>query len=197
MFRISEVKIQRECPATAQSLISSIASSDVLQAQETVVQEVKLALQRALNEPESNEKHLHIEGLSQLIPAMIDTNGGASNAESNQLFKTTKNQNQVRHNIFYIMLEKGIITDIARAVQYLELGGPNTTATINHLLKPMEMLVRLTNEPMPSLPSMKYKKMPPGRCSQTVQSEIDGGSTTAVNLKNQIRLLSSKPTLRH
>lgn len=180
MFHLSEVNSDRECPATAQSLISAIASSDVTQAQETVVHEVKLALQRALSEPESNEKHLHIEGLAQLIPAMIDNSNSGNTNDTSQVFKTT-NQNQVRHNIFYIMLEKGIITDIARAVQYLELGGPNTTATLNHLLKPMEMLVRLTNEPMPSIPSMKYKKMPPTRRSQTAQSETEGNTTTNAN----------------
>ncbi|CRL01178.1 CLUMA_CG014451, isoform A [Clunio marinus] len=119
MLHINDANMDRECPAMAQSLISAIASSDVTQAQETVVQEVKWALQRALNETETNEKHLHIEGLATLIPAMIENNGG--NNENNQFFKVN-NHSQLRHNIFYIMLEKGIITDIARAVQYLELG---------------------------------------------------------------------------
>jgi hypothetical protein len=112
---------------------------------------------------------------------MIDHNGGnnsASNTDNNQLFKN--HQNQVRHNIFYIMLEKGIITDIARAVQYLELGGPNTTATINHFMKPLEMLLRLTNEPMPSMP-LKYKKMAPQRRSQTTTSESDGNAPNSTN----------------
>lgn len=174
MFHINDTNMDRECPAMAQSLISAIASSDVTQAQETVVQEVKWALQRALGEAETNEKHLHIEGLATLIPAMIETNGG--NGDNNQFFKTN-NHSQLRHNIFYIMLEKGIITDIARAVQYLELGGPNTTATINHLLKPLEILLRLTNEPMPSMP-LKYKKCVPQRRSTTAQSEENnvGGS---------------------
>lgn len=174
MFHINDVNMDRECPAMAQSLISAIASSDVTQAQETVVQEVKLALQRALNEPETNEKHLHIEGLATLIPAMIENNGG--NGDNNQFFKSN-NHSQLRHNIFYIMLEKGIITDIARAVQYLELGGPNTTATINHLLKPLEMLLRLTNEPMPSLP-LKYKKLAPPRRSTTAQSDDNNAGTS-------------------
>lgn len=172
MFHFNDGSMDRECPAMAQSLISAIASSDVTQAQETVVQEVKLALQRALNEPETNEKHLHIEGLATLIPAMIENNGG--NGDNNQFFKTN-NHSQLRHNIFYIMLEKGIITDIARAVQYLELGGPNTTSTINHLLKPLEMLLRLTNEPMPSMP-LKYKKMAPQRRSTTAQSDENNAS---------------------
>lgn len=174
MFHINDTNMDRECPAMAQSLISAIASSDVTQAQETVVQEVKLALQRALNEPETNEKHLHIEGLATLIPAMIENNGG--NGDNNQFFKTN-NYSQLRHNIFYIMLEKGIITDIARAVQYLELGGPNTTATINHLLKPLEMLLRLTNEPMPSMP-LKYKKLAPQRRSTTAQSDENNAGSS-------------------
>lgn len=174
MFHLNDANMDRECPAMAQSLISAIASSDVTQAQETVVQEVKWALQRALGEPETNEKHLHIEGLATLIPAMIENNGG--NGDNNQFFKTN-NHSQLRHNIFYIMLDKGIITDIARAVQYLELGGPNTTATINHLLKPLEILLRLTNEPMPSMP-LKYKKMAPPRRSTTAQSEENNASSS-------------------
>lgn len=180
MFHINDTNMDRECPAMAQSLISAIASSDVTQAQETVVQEVKFALQRALNEPETNEKHLHIEGLATLIPAMIENNGGSG--DNNQLFKTS-NHSQLRHNIFYIMLEKGIITDIARAVQYLELGGPNTTATINHLLKPLEILLRLTNEPMPSMP-LKYKKMVPPRRSTTIHSDENNAGTS--NLQESV-----------
>lgn len=183
MFHFNDGSMDRECPAMAQSLISAIASSDVTQAQETVVQEVKLALQRALNEPETNEKHLHIEGLATLIPAMIENNGG--NGDNNQFFKTN-NHSQLRHNIFYIMLEKGIITDIARAIQYLELGGPNTTSTINHLLKPLEMLLRLTNEPMPSMP-LKYKKMAPQRRSTTAQSDENNSSTQQETGMNEIQ----------
>jgi E3 ubiquitin-protein ligase HUWE1 len=171
MFHINDTNLDRECPTMTQSLISEISSSDVTAAQETVVQEVKLALQRALNEPETNEKHFHIEGLATLIPAMIENNGG----NNSQFFKTN-NHSQLRHNIFYIMLDKGIITDIARAVQYLELGGPNTTATINHLLKPLEMLLRLTNGPMPSMP-LKNKKLATTRRSTTAVSDE---SNTAV-----------------
>lgn len=184
MFHLNDVNMDRECAAMAQTLISAIASSDVTQAQETVVQEVKMALQRALKEAETNEKHLHIEGLASLIPAMIDNSGSAANTnDNNQLFKNSNHTN-VRHNIFYIMLEKGIITDLARAVQYLELGGPNTISTINHLLKPLEMLLRLTNEPMPSMP-LKYKKLAPQRGrSQNANSESDSG-IIAGNLTTQ------------
>lgn len=184
MFHLNDVNMDRECPAMAQTLISAIASSDVSQAQETVVQEVKMALQRALKEAETNEKHLHIEGLASLIPAMIDNNGSGttgSTNDNNQLFKNSNHTN-VRHNIFYIMLEKGIITDLARAVQYLELGGPNTISTINHLLKPLEMLLRLTNEPMPSMP-LKYKKLAPQRRSQNATSESEGGNASSVQLE--------------
>jgi hypothetical protein len=180
MFHINDTNLDRECPTMAQSLISAISSSDVTAAQETVVQEVKLALQRALNEPETNEKHSHIEGLATLIPAMIENNGG--NGDNNSQFFKTNNHSQLRHKIFYIMLDKGIITDIARAVQYLELGGPNTTATINHLLKPLEMLLRLTNEPMLSMP-LKYKKLATTRRSTTAVS--DENNTAVVESVNQ------------
>ena len=175
MFHINDTNMDRECPAMAQNLISAIASSDVIQAQYTVVHEVKLALQRALNETETAEKHLHIEGLASLIPAMIENN--VANTDNNQFFKIN-NQPQLRQNIFYIMLEKGIITDIARAVQYLELGGPNTTATINHLLKPLEMLLRLTNEPMPTIP-VKIKKALPQRRTPNVNAEDGTPATVA------------------
>ena len=57
-----------------QNLIQAIELSNVIKpAQETGVHEVKMTLQRSLNEPESTEKHLHIEGLATLIPAMIDS----------------------------------------------------------------------------------------------------------------------------
>ena len=54
MFHISDANKDRECPTMAQNLISAIFFSDVKQAQETGVHEVKMALQRSLNEPESS-----------------------------------------------------------------------------------------------------------------------------------------------
>ena len=45
------------------------------------------------------------------------------------------------------MLKKGIINDLARVTHSLDLSSPNVAATVNAVLKPLETLSRIVNQP--------------------------------------------------
>lgn len=46
-----------------------------------------------------------------------------------------------------VMLKKGIINDLARVTHSLDLSSPNVAATVNAVLKPLETLSRIVNQP--------------------------------------------------
>ncbi|XP_063707232.1 E3 ubiquitin-protein ligase HUWE1 isoform X2 [Culicoides brevitarsis] len=151
----SENGQDKECGTVAQFLISGLAAtSDVVSVQFAVVTEVKAALLRAFNMPESMEKHLQIEMITGLIPVMIDSYVSADN----HLLSKSQQFQSARYNIFYIMLRKGLISDLAKAAQYLDLSGPHTVATINYILKSLELLLRMSNEPQMAASIFNKKK---------------------------------------
>lgn len=159
----------RACSQMAQSLIAGLAStSDVVSVQYAVVTEVKAALLRAFLMPESMEKHLQIEMIAGLIPVMIDSYVSADNL----VLAKSQQSHSVRYNIFFIMLRKGLISDLAKVTQYLDLSGPHTVATINYILKPLELLVRMSNEPVAT--SMFNKK----KTSTTTAPTVVANSST-------------------
>lgn len=144
-----------DCLTNAQNLITALAScTDVIQAQYAVVVELKLALRRALTMSECADKHLQIEILCNLIPSMIE------NCHDSPMMKSAIQQQQIqqnahpRLNIFYMMVRQGLLMDLSRATQCLDLSGPITVTTLNHLLRPLELLIRMTNEQVPA--SMNY-----------------------------------------
>lgn len=151
----SENGQDKECGTMAQFLISGLAAtSDVVSVQYAVVTEVKSALLRAFMMPESMEKHLQIEMITGLIPVMIDSYVSADN----HLLSKSQQFQSARYNIFYIMLRKGLISDLAKAAQYLDLSGPHTVATINYILKSLELLLRMSNEPQMATSIFNKKK---------------------------------------
>lgn len=151
----SENVQDKECGTMAQFLISGLAAtSDVVSVQYAVVTEVKSALLRAFMMPESMEKHLQIEMITGLIPVMIDSYVSADN----HLLSKSQQFQSARYNIFYIMLRKGLISDLAKAAQYLDLSGPHTVATINYILKSLELLLRMSNEPQMATSIFNKKK---------------------------------------
>ena len=53
------------------------------------------------------------------------------------------------NNIVKIMLKRGLVTDLARVAHSLDLSSPNVSATVNAVLKPLETLSRIVNQPSP------------------------------------------------
>lgn len=175
----------RACSQMAQSLIAGLASSsDVVSVQYAVVTEVKAALLRAFLMPESMEKHLQIEMIAGLIPVMIDSYVSADNL----VLARSQQSHSVRYNIFFIMLRKGLISDLAKVTQYLDLSGPHTVATINYILKPLELLVRMSNEPVAT--SMFNKKKP---STTTAPPAVANSSTNTATPSGAQSSIISRP----
>lgn len=150
----TELTTDREVTSMSRALIAALAScSDQPNVQYTVVSEVKAAINRALAMPESADKHSQLQILVGLIPTMIEN----CPPENSQLLKLHHFQPK-RNDIFYIMIRKGLISDLAKLTQYLDLSSPHTIATVNATLKPLETLLRMTNQPGPVPLSSKSKK---------------------------------------
>ena len=102
-----------------------------------VVFEVKEAFDRATTLPKATDRHGQIESMAILIQSIIDH---LSSVDQN-IPRSTKHS-----SVLGIMLEIGLIADIANAIKYLDLSGTQVVQTINHLLKPLELMVRIFNE---------------------------------------------------
>lgn len=134
----------RECSTMARMLIAALAScNEQTDVQVAVVREVKMALYRALKRPETMEKHAQIQLICGLIPTMIE-NCPPDNPAMQKLHQIHPRRN----TIYYIMVRKGLIIDLARISQSLDLSSRYTVGTINSALKPLEILLRMTNQPL-------------------------------------------------
>lgn len=123
-------------------------------AQAILVNEIKDSLARALAMPECQHKHLRLQAMFQLILGIIDS---GSNSQQ-------KNSSASQHNgTIKLFVKKGVISDLARVSQSLDLCSPNVVPTINGLLKPLEKLSNLVNMPTPanSTTAVNEKKSAP------------------------------------
>lgn len=131
-----------DCPALSRVFIASIASCNHSpEAQLTLVSEVKSALQRALNLPESSDKHSRVQALTGIISTMIES-CPTQGQIPNQVFKGQQN---IMNNIVRNLLKRGLVTDLARIPYSLDLSSPYMAATINAALRPLETLTRSVN----------------------------------------------------
>jgi E3 ubiquitin-protein ligase HUWE1 len=149
-FLLDELLISKaadkECSNLVKTLVAALASCNHYpDAQTTLVLEVKGALARALTLQESADKHAKIQSLTSLICTMIEScPSSQTQAASMALYRQLQyNMN----NMVKIMLKKGIITDLARVSHSLDLSSPNVSATVNAVLKPLETLSRIVNQP--------------------------------------------------
>lgn len=164
LLPVVDSPVEIECCTTVRMLIAALAASHSASAQLSVVHEVKQALLRALAMPESSEKHNQIQLLTALIPIMIENCPTENTPNIKVPYK--------RNDIFLIMLRKGLISDLARVPQYLDLSSPNMIATINATLKPLETLLRISNQP---IHNSKFKIKVPRKATE------DQGNTNSAN----------------
>ena len=115
-------------------------------AQTILVTELKDSLARALAMPESQQKHLRLQALFQLILGIIDSGCSAQQQASNS------NASQ-QNGTVKLFVKKGVISDLARVSQSLDLSSPSVVGTINGLLKPLEKLSNFVNLPTPANPA--------------------------------------------
>ncbi len=142
----------KESSQLVKTLIAALSSCNHYpEAQTTLVSEVKAALARALALPEGTLKHTKIQALTGLICTMIES---CPSSQSHQSGLTPYKQQQYNMNsIVKIMLKRGLVTDLARVAHSLDLSSPNVSATVNAVLKPLETLSRIVNQPSPLAPS--------------------------------------------
>ena len=113
-------------------------------AQAILVNELKDSLARALAMPESQQKHLRLQALFQLVLGIIDS-GCNNTQQQNSNSNATQQSGTIK-----LFVKKGVVSDLARVSQSLDLSSPNVVATINGLLKPLEKLSNLVNLPAPT-----------------------------------------------
>ncbi|GLH08141.1 uncharacterized protein GBIM_13439 [Gryllus bimaculatus] len=160
LIPVNENQYDRECQSTARMLISAIASCNhTPEAQTTLVCELKAALLRSLAMPESVEKHTRIANLSAIILHTIENCPPLVNQPQTPSMKLHQYSNNV-NNIVKVMLRKGLLTDLARIAHYMDLSSPHVVNSINAVLKPLETLSRIVNQPSTTPPSKAGKAKP-------------------------------------
>lgn len=129
-----------------------MAMSSVSSAQSVFVHEFKNCFAHALLLPESLIKHNWLRSLANLLSAILD--------KQNSLSARTAARMLVR---------KGIITDLARAIHYLDLNSSHLVSTVNTVLKPLESLTRFVNQV-----SALHHKQPSGdsKTTSTTAAEV-------------------------
>ncbi len=138
----------KECSSLIKILVAALSSCNHFpEAQATLVLEVKGAFARALALQESNDKHNKIQALAGLICTMIESCPSTQSHQTSPLAYVRNLQQSNMNNMVKVMLKKGIITDLARVTHNLDLSSPNVAATINAVLKPLETLSRIVNQP--------------------------------------------------
>lgn len=161
----------RECSAGARTLIAALsASTDSQVTQYTVVTELRKAFLRALAWPEITEKHLQIQLLAALIPAMIEN---CPNDNPPGLVRMHPHPHQTkRSDICDIMVRKGLISDLANITQSLDLSSPQTIGTIGVTLKSLEQLLRMSNQPLSSVTLQFNKKRAGLQMADSTYNEV-------------------------
>ena len=100
-----------------------------------LVNEFKLAFQRALSLAESQLKHMRIRTLASLLSQILDApNNSASRVAVNPT------------NFSRLLIRRGFISDLARATHSLSLNSSHLVGTVNNILKPLEVLTRIVNQ---------------------------------------------------
>ena len=137
-------KTQTDNSLRARQLLTVIAACNHSpDAQNIFVNELKDSLGRALAMPESQQKHTQLQSLFQLVLGIIDS--GCNSQQQNSNTSATQQNGTIK-----LFVKKGVVSDLARVSQNLDLSSPNVVATINSLLKPLEKLSNLVNLPAPA-----------------------------------------------
>ena len=136
----------KECATFSRALFTAIASvpfsPDIHQ---TLVMEIKNALNRAVLLPESFEKHAKIQALSPLITSIVEAQCSSASMQNNNPYYRPY---LVSSNpLIKLLIRKNLNTDLAKVIQYLDLSSPMMTTTVNSLLKTLDFLSKTLNTP--------------------------------------------------
>ena len=98
-----------------------------------LVTEFKQALSRALSLPESATKHNRVRALTGLLSQISES------------FMATRGSLNPSHFV-RLLIRKGFISDLARAIHCLNLSSSLFHSTVNSILKPLEVLTKMVNQ---------------------------------------------------
>ena len=82
------------------------------------------------------------------------------------------------NNMVRIMIKKGVVTDLARVPHSLDLSSPNVATTVNAVLRPLETLSRIVNQPS-ALGGGATSQKPKPKNSQNNQGNATGAVDAA------------------
>ena len=82
------------------------------------------------------------------------------------------------NNMVRIMIKKGVVTDLARVPHSLDLSSPNVATTVNAVLRPLETLSRIVNQPS-ALGGGAASQKPKPKNSQNNQGSATGAVDAA------------------
>ncbi|KAH7639382.1 e3 ubiquitin-protein ligase huwe1-like protein [Dermatophagoides farinae] len=137
----------KECATYSRALFTAIASvpfsHDIHQ---TLVIEIKNALNRAVFLPESYEKHAKIQALSPLITSIVEAQCTSSSLQNNHSYYRAPLLS-ASSPLIKLLIRKNLITDLAKVIQYLDLSSPMMITTVNSLLKTLDFLSKTLNTP--------------------------------------------------
>lgn len=145
----------------SKNFLQYIAMSSVSSAQSVFVHEFKNCFAHALLLPESLVKHNWLRSLANLLSAILDKQNSSSARTAARM-----------------LVRKGIITDLARAVHCLDLNSSHLVSTVNTVLKPLESLTRFVNQ----VSALHHK-----------QSSSDGKATAAAGAELAANDLQAQP----
>ncbi|KAJ6222788.1 hypothetical protein RDWZM_001333 [Blomia tropicalis] len=132
----NSVNGDKDYPSFSKILFAALASvtytGDVHQ---SIVVEIKSCLNRTTLYPESNEKHSKLQAISMLIYLVVESCPNSSNP------RTCLNST----SIIKLMAKRGLITDLAKVIQSLDLSSPNMPITVNSLLRTLEYISKTLN----------------------------------------------------
>lgn len=142
-----------------------------------LVVEFKSAFYRCLILPESQLKHNRIRSLMSLLSLVTDYNVLVSRGPVNP------------GQFARILIRKGLISDMARAIHYLDLTSPLLHATLNSILKPLEALTRIVNQ----VSTTTRQRIPTTRAAPTTSITITtSGPTASASTSTQFSSSSSR-----
>lgn len=162
----------RDGPPLARVFLAALAACNhCVEAQISVVNEVKASLIRAASMPESCEKHARLQSLAIMIGTMIECCPAVTpQPPSSRQNGSNANQQRFSNNIVRLFVRKGLVTDLAKIPHSLDLSAPHMFATVNAILKPLETLSRFVN--MHNQPNQSRHHAPPTKktCSTSSSS---------------------------
>ena len=132
----SASNVSKLAKAFLQCLATTTLPMDALM---VFVNEFRAAFSRSLILPESQLKHFRIRAMAGLLAHIVDP-------QAVNISPRAVNPSQ----FVRMLIRKGVITDLSKAIHSLELGSPLLMVTMNSLLKPLESMTKIITQFMAS-----------------------------------------------